>query len=362
MGQFSPDQRWWLIGDLWMPTTSPDGLSARWDGLRWVRQPEGIGGWALVTRVVATVGLLFAEAVYLAIVLVVFGIDANDLANGSAAGSDVELIIGLAIGAALLPGLCAALLALMFRRAWWELSLVAAWPLWGLLILLIVTPGTGKLESALALVAAGLVVLGIGWLAAFGAVGSWRVSPDGDWWGRPGEWYTSLTVDGASRWDGLEWRHDATAAPPEVVEVEDPDALPANREGRVTRGQLSLRVAGFGWASVRAPWITGFWGFWIIAVVFPPMILFFLAVSAVALIFVPIAAAVQSIDSLSGVQTFEGELSEEGSMRLHLPDSVVWLRCPRRMRERLVRGTRYRVFRTRLMIYVVNYERLNPTF
>jgi hypothetical protein len=116
------------------------------------------------------VGLLFTEAVYFAIVLVVLGIGANDLANGSAAGSDVQLIIGLAIGAALLPGLCAALLTLLFRRAWWELSLVAAWPLWGLLILLAVTPGTGKLESALVLVAAGMVVLGIGWLAAFSAV------------------------------------------------------------------------------------------------------------------------------------------------------------------------------------------------
>jgi hypothetical protein len=50
MGQFSPDQGWWLDGDLWIPAMSPDGLSARWDGLRWVRQAEGIGGWSLEHR------------------------------------------------------------------------------------------------------------------------------------------------------------------------------------------------------------------------------------------------------------------------------------------------------------------------
>jgi len=357
MGQFSADQRWWLDGDLWTPATSPDGLSARWDGIGWVRQPQGVGGWSSVARILAVAVLFFAEVVYFAIALAVFGIGANDVANGSAPASDEQLIIGLAVGAALLPGVCAALLALLFSRAWWALSLAAAWPLWGILILIVVTPGSGKLESALVLVAAVLVVLGIGWLAAVGAVGTWRVSPDRNWWGRPGEWYTSLTVDGASRWDGFVWRRESTAPPPEVVEAGDPDAVSANREGHVTRSQWALRVASFGWDSVRAPWSRALW--WA-PVLFPPAILILLAISVGALTIVPFAAGIQLIDSLSGVQTFEGELSGEDRLRLDCSGSVVKLRGPRRLRDRLLRGTRYRVFRTRLTAYLVNYERLNP--
>jgi len=360
MAEFSPDRRWWWTGEAWAPATSPDGSIAHWDGFRWVRKQE----LTRKLRILSAIGLLFADAIYVAVVLFILLLGASDVT-----GTDVLVKSLLVFGIAIAQVVSAAIMVRLFPRAWWALSLLAAWPFWVLLALVAVTPDASMSNSELPLALAILVTLGIGWLAAYGTAGRFLVTADGQWWGRPDEWYSTLSADGTWRWVGDEWRNESGAIVPAVLATEDWEALASNQAGRITRTQLARRVAGFGWAAISAPWRFG-WAdgrsvlWWLGCLPFLPVALFvvfvFPLISGVAIVAVAISALIQLVDTRVGAEGFEGELSGVAEGQLRLRGSVVVnLRCPRRVRSQLVDGARYRVYRTRLTRYLVNFERVN---
>lgn len=360
MAQFSPDQRWWWTGEAWAPATSPDGSIALWDGFRWVRKQD----LTSELRILSAIGLLFADVLYVAVVLFILLLGAGDVS-----GTDVLVKSLLVFGIAVAQVVSAVILVRLFRRAWWAVSLLAAWPFWVLLVLVAVNPDASMSDSVVLLALAILVTLGTGWLAAYGTAGRFRVTADSQWWGRPDEWYSTLSADGTWRWVGDEWREEPVAIVPAVLATEDWEALTSNQAGRITRTQLARRVAGFGWVAIIAPWRFA-WGdgrsplWWLGCLPFLPVAVFvlfvFSLISGVAIVAVAITALVQLVDTRVGAEVFEGELSgvAEGQLCLRGP-AVVNLRCPQRVRSQLVDGALYRVYRTRLTHYLVNFERIN---
>ena len=360
MAEFSADHRWWWTGEAWAPSSSPDGSIARWDGFRWVRKQD----LTPELRILSAIGLLVADVIYVAVVLFILLLGASDVS-----GTDVPVKSLLVFGIAVAQVVSAAVLARLFRRAWWALALLAAWPFWVLLVLVAVTPDTSMSDSTLPLVLAIFATLGIAWLAAYGTAGRFCVTADGQWWGRPDEWYSTLSADGTWRWVGDEWRKEPVAVVPAVLATEDWEALASNQAGRITQMQLARRIAGFGWVAVIAPWRFA-WAdgrsllWWLGCLPFLPVAVFvafvFALISCVAYVAVAITGLIQLVDTRLGVAVFEGELSgvAEGQLCLRGP-VVVNLRCPQRVRSRLVDGARYRVYRTRLTRYLVNFERLN---
>jgi hypothetical protein len=340
---------------VWIPARSPDGTYARWNGSSWVGE-VGRDGWWFVARILAAAGIFAAEGLYVAVILFVLLLVAQDLTTSAGGTSDALIVAGLLLGMAVGPALCSALLSLVFRRAWWALSLVAAWPLWLGQASLLSGSGADWLGTTLAALVATLVVVSVGGLAVYGTPGPWRLSADGRWWGRSDEWYSSHSLDGSHRWDGKEWRSAASGVTPDVLEVGDPNSVTPNRQGKVTRVQVLRRIAGYGWNCVRAPLS---WGPWWFIVVFPILILLLLLVEVAALLTVPLAAAGQVVDSLFGAEGYEGVLSSHDGLRLQLEGASIGLRCGRRVKKRLLPGLRYRVFRTRLLHWLVNYELLN---
>jgi hypothetical protein len=342
---------------VWTPARSPDGVYARWNGSSWVGD-VGRDGWWFVARILAAAGIFAAEGLYVAVALFVLLLGAKDLATGAGGTSDALIVAGLLLGIAVGPALCASLLSLLFRRAWWELSALAAWPLWLGLASLVSQPGADWYGTTLAALVGTLIVVCVGGLAVYGTPGPWRLSADGLWWGRSDEWYSSHSLDGSHRWDGNEWQSEAFGVVPDVLEVGDPDSLTTNREGKVTRVQILRRIAGYGWNCIRAPLS---WGLWWFIVFFPALILLFLLIVVAALLTVPLAAAGQIVDSLLGAEGYEGVLSSHDGLRLQLEGSSIGLRCGRRVKNRLQPRLRYRVFRTKLFHWLVNYELLKDS-
>lgn len=131
MAEFSPDHRWWWTGEAWAPATSPDGSFVHWDGFRWVREQD----LTRELRILSAIGLLFVDVIYVAVVLFILLLGASDVS-----GTDVLVKSLLVFGIAVAQVVSAAILARLFRRAWWALSLLAAWPFWVLLVPVAVNP------------------------------------------------------------------------------------------------------------------------------------------------------------------------------------------------------------------------------
>src|SRR5438132_11890012 len=169
----------------------------RRDGSRWVPQRD----LTLELRILAAIGLLLADALYVAVVLFILLLGASDVS-----GTDVLVKSVFVFGIAIAQVASAIILARLFRRIWWELSLLAALPCWLLLVLLAANPDPEMWQSGLLLALAILVVVGVGELAAFGTAGKFRITADGQWWWRPDECYSALSPDGGWRWVGDGWR------------------------------------------------------------------------------------------------------------------------------------------------------------
>ena len=331
----------------------------RWEGFPWVRQRN----LTLELRILAAIGLLLADAHYVAVVLFILLLGASDVS-----GTDVLVKSLFVFGVAIAQVASAIILARLFHRIWWELSLLAAWPFWLLLVLLIANPNSEMWESAVLVALAILVIVGVGALAAFGTAGQFRITEDGQWWWRPDECYSTLSPDGAWRWVGDGWREEREPVPPTILATEDWKALASNQEGRITRPQMVRRISAFGWDAISAPWRavwphgrSPWWwlGCFPVLPVAVLVVVVLCLISALAIPVVVVAALVVVVDSHLGIETFEGELSGVAAGKLRLGQPTITLRCPRRVRSQLLEGAPYRIYRTRLTGYLANFEQIN---
>jgi hypothetical protein len=331
----------------------------RWDGFPWVRQRD----LTLELRILAAIGLLLADALYVVVVILTLLLGAGDVG-----ATDLLVKSLLVFGIAIAQAASAVILARLFGRVWWELSLLAAWPFWFLLVLLAANPNSEMWKSALLLVLAIVVIVGVGGLAAFGTAGQFRLTADGQWWWRPGEYHSALSPDGAWRWVGDGWREERDPVPPIILATEDWKALASNQEGRITRWQIVRRISAFGWGAISAPWRPvwadgrSLWWWLGCLPVLPVAVLVVVVlslISTLAILMVVVAALIVVVDSRVGIETFEGELCGVADGRLRLRQPTIALRCPRRVRAQLVEGAPYRIYRTRATGYLANFEQIN---
>ena len=72
--------------------------------------------------------------------------------------------------------------------------------------LALVSPGSDRVESIVAMAAVLAVMTVVGWLIYKMRSGRWKLSADGSQWVRGGKSYPTLSSDGAWHWDGAAWR------------------------------------------------------------------------------------------------------------------------------------------------------------
>ena len=177
-----------------------------------------------------------------------------------------------------------------------------------------------------------------------------RLTADGQWWGARNYWINTSSADGIWRWNGAKWLASPAIEPPEALETLDPEALQANRRGRVTLGQ-ALRILGNNlYASLRALAVP-------MGCLLDTLVLFVLAL--IWLLFVPILVLVSVGDVAFRLRVEEGPLQKWKKGRTNLLsvgktaiDAGTLDPVP------LQDGELHRIYFTRLSKTFVNYERL----
>lgn len=175
-----------------------------------------------------------------------------------------------------------------------------------------------------------------------------QLSEDRAWWGRGDLWSSVWTLDGGRRWDGMAWAPEVQPRPPAVLEAMDPPSLEANRRGEVSWAQALRLAAGTGGRYVAGAFrVPTMWS-WLYLTVVP------LAVPLLALVTAPLVVAGSAVDCrLLGIEAIEG-VAWTDDRRRYLGERPV--RLSRRMQGRLVEDGVYRLYRTRTLRLLVNYE------
>jgi len=181
-----------------------------------------------------------------------------------------------------------------------------------------------------------------------------RLSPDGRWWGFPGFWSTTASLDGLLRWDGQAWVAATAVERPECLETLDPSALETNRRNRLTLWQ----ALGLGGRHVGALLLLalGVTGCGLEAITLVVSFVLGLIVLGVAL---PLLLVLVIIDSVLNLRTDEGALEKSRDhRRFFVTVGSTKARCRRVNFERMQEGAWHRIYATRVSSSLVNYERL----
>lgn len=178
-----------------------------------------------------------------------------------------------------------------------------------------------------------------------------RLSRDAKWWGVRGYWTSTVSADGARRWDGHEWAAMETPAVPDCLETKDPSALAANRAGRMTLGQGIRFAPRLGIVDALD---AGWCAFDLVGLV----LLLTLAVLP-ALVILPLLVLLWVAEWLLGVRSEEGRLTKviDGRQKNVLVDETL-VAAHTRDFNRMKDGAYHRLYFSRMTLSLVNYERL----
>ena len=201
--RFSQDGLWWWTGESWMPSRSPDGAYARWDGFRWMIPSQSPMRWAWV--MIGSVCLWFVEAVWVVIgvTVLVFQTNTEWYARGRVGTEDIlatSISVPVLVSFLIVPLIITAVDARLISWRWWLAAVIGGGPVLVLAAGSLFSPSLGTL--AMVLIAAAFV--GVAWGVAKLSP-TWRVSRDGAWWTDGRRRLSVATPDGQWRWDGKTW-------------------------------------------------------------------------------------------------------------------------------------------------------------
>ena len=176
------------------------------------------------------------------------------------------------------------------------------------------------------------------------------LSADGEWWGSRGWWTHAISADGRWRWTGQTWASTGGLTPPDCLETMNPQALPANRRGRMTWRQAlgfipKVLLDELAILALGAGCLAG------------PIVLVILL--AIALVTLPVAIILLLVEALLGVRPEEGPLGKVERRAISVGETRVAAR--RKQIERLTEGAPHRLYLSRITSSLVNYERLGLT-
>lgn len=188
-----------------MPARPPDGRSARWNGTRWA--PGGLNVGAVIG---IAVGLAFLEFVWAVIVVIILVFAANEQYNaagrvGTESITNTSVSAPLLLSLLIIPAVTTIVAAVNLQR-WWAAVLLGGWPAVLIALLALISPGSGRIETIVAMGAGLGAITVIALLATRLSRRAWKLSADGEAWQSGRDSFATLSVDGRWRWDGQTWR------------------------------------------------------------------------------------------------------------------------------------------------------------